>query len=90
MVYAKAAYSKRMQHRWQLGCLHYSLSAALFAVWCATAVQQVAFADKLLLNKIDLVSEAEKKNVINRVKVGMCSARRSTCTGMLRCSGTIR
>lgn len=64
-----------------------SLSAALFAAWCAPAVQQVAFADKLLLNKIDLVSEAEKKSVINRVKVGVCSVR--TNTEMVRCSVTV-
>ena len=31
------------------------------------AQQQVAFADKILLNKIDLVSEDEKKNVIARL-----------------------
>ncbi len=33
------------------------------------AVQQVAFADKILLNKLDLVSEAEKQAVIRRVRV---------------------
>ncbi|KAI3439001.1 hypothetical protein D9Q98_001413 [Chlorella vulgaris] len=32
------------------------------------SIQQVAFADKILLNKIDLVSEAEKKEVIRRIK----------------------
>jgi len=31
------------------------------------AQQQVAFADKILLNKIDLVTEEEKKNVIKRL-----------------------
>jgi G3E family GTPase len=31
------------------------------------AQQQVAFADKILLNKIDLVTEEEKKNVIERL-----------------------
>jgi G3E family GTPase len=29
----------------------------------------VAFADKILLNKVDLVSEAEKRHVISRIKV---------------------
>eukprot|EP00775_Hariotina_reticulata_P009293 gene9293-9458_t len=32
------------------------------------AVQQVAFADKILLNKIDLVTGTEKANVIKRIK----------------------
>jgi G3E family GTPase len=32
-------------------------------------VQQVAFADRLLLNKTDLVSEAEKAAVIKRIRV---------------------
>jgi G3E family GTPase len=32
-------------------------------------VQQVAFADKLLLNKIDLVDDAVKAQVIKRVRV---------------------
>lgn len=30
---------------------------------------QIAFADKILLNKTDLVSEAEKQHVIRRIKV---------------------
>lgn len=33
---------------------------------------QVAFADKILLNKTDLVSEAEKAEVISRIKVRTC------------------
>jgi G3E family GTPase len=33
------------------------------------AVQQVAFADKILLNKIDLVSEEDKQAVIRRIRV---------------------
>lgn len=32
------------------------------------AVQQVAFADKILLNKVDLVSDEEKKDVIDQIK----------------------
>ncbi|KAI7840476.1 hypothetical protein COHA_005777 [Chlorella ohadii] len=32
------------------------------------SIQQVAFADKILLNKVDLVSEAEKAEVIDRIK----------------------
>jgi G3E family GTPase len=32
-------------------------------------VQQVAFADKILLNKIDLVSAADKTNVTKRIRV---------------------
>ncbi|KAL4434344.1 hypothetical protein ABPG75_000785 [Micractinium tetrahymenae] len=32
------------------------------------SIQQVAFADKILLNKTDLVSEEEKKHVIRRIK----------------------
>lgn len=33
------------------------------------AVQQVAFADKILLNKTDLVSAADKSNVLKRIRV---------------------
>jgi G3E family GTPase len=33
------------------------------------AVQQVAFADKILLNKIDLVAEADKAQVKKRIRV---------------------
>ncbi len=32
------------------------------------AMQQVAFADKILLNKLDLVSDAEKEQVIERIR----------------------
>jgi G3E family GTPase len=32
------------------------------------AMQQVAFADKILLNKLDLVSDSEKENVIERIR----------------------
>lgn len=32
------------------------------------SVQQVAFADRLLLNKTDLVSDAEKKDIIERIR----------------------
>ena len=35
------------------------------------AVQQIAFADKVLLNKVDLVSEEEKKAVVSRIRVGV-------------------
>lgn len=34
------------------------------------AVEQVAFADRILLNKIDLVDEPTKQAVLGRVKVG--------------------
>ncbi len=33
------------------------------------AVQQVAFADKLLLNKLDLVDQQGKRDVVKRVRV---------------------
>lgn len=33
------------------------------------SVQQVAFADKILLNKTDLVAAADKANVIKRIRV---------------------
>ena len=32
-------------------------------------VQQVAFADKILLNKVDLVTEEQKQAVIKRIRV---------------------
>lgn len=40
--------------------------------------QQVAFADKILLNKVDLVSEAEKAEVIDRIKVNRNEGKRGT------------
>lgn len=36
---------------------------------CALTVQQVAFADKILLNKTDLVAAADKANVVKRIRV---------------------
>jgi hypothetical protein len=40
---------------------------------------QVAFADKILLNKIDLVTEEEKKEVTRRIKVlGQAAAKPET------------
>jgi G3E family GTPase len=33
------------------------------------AVEQVAFADRILLNKVDLVGEDEKQAVVRRIKV---------------------
>lgn len=46
-------------------------------VVCCT-VQQVAFADKILLNKTDLVSDADKAYVIKRIRVGLCN--RTNCS----------
>lgn len=42
---------------------------------------QVAFADIILLNKTDLVSEAEKQHVIRRMKVGAQTWRDERGTG---------
>lgn len=36
-------------------------------------MEQIAFADVILLNKVDLVGEAEKKNVISRIKASCTS-----------------
>lgn len=36
---------------------------------CMQAVEQLAFADVVLLNKVDLVDDAEKAEVIKRIKV---------------------
>jgi G3E family GTPase len=45
------------------------------SVACALqSVEQIAFADIILLNKVDLVDEAHKKRVISRIKVGRCLA----------------
>ncbi len=33
------------------------------------AVEQVAFADRILLNKVDLVDEGEKQEIVKRLKV---------------------
>ena len=38
-------------------------------------VQQVAFADKILLNKVDLVTEEQKQAVIKRIRVRGCGSR---------------
>ena len=42
-------------------------------------MQQVAFADKILLNKVDLVSAADKANVTKRIRV----RRRTACLVLL-------
>mgnify|MGYP006876345389 CR=1 FL=1 len=47
------------------------------------APKQVAFADKCLLNKIDLVSTEEKRDVIDRIKVGRAPQR--TAQGVPSC-----
>ncbi len=44
-----------------------SIETCVFA-W--HAVQQVAYADRVLLNKVDLVDDAHKKDVVRRIKVG--------------------
>ncbi len=49
------------------------------------AVQQIAFADKILLNKLDLVTDEQKRDVVKRIKV----RRRAGCRGEVlgwRCS----
>lgn len=49
----------------------FTQSTELPPVWCPPSpLEQVAFADKILLNKTDLVSEEEKQHVIQRIKVG--------------------
>lgn len=56
--------------RWLLSVLLLLLSLMLQWSPRLLAVQQVAFADRLLLNKTDLVSDAEKAAVIKRIRVG--------------------
>lgn len=43
--------------------------------WCSQSVEQLAFADIILLNKIDLVTEDDKKRITARIKVilAMCN-----------------
>lgn len=36
------------------------------------SVQQIAFADRILLNKIDLVDAQEKEDIKERIRVGCC------------------
>jgi G3E family GTPase len=36
-----------------------------------STVQQIAFADRILLNKIDLVDEQEKEDIRERIQVGI-------------------
>lgn len=40
-----------------------------FAAGLLAAVEQIAFADRILLNKTDLVSEEEKTDIRTRIKV---------------------
>lgn len=46
-----------------------TLPHALAARAWSQSVEQVAFADRILLNKIDLVDDATKKLVISKLKV---------------------
>lgn len=39
-------------------------------VWLLAAEEQIAFADRVLLNKTDLVAEEEKDSIKQRIKVG--------------------
>jgi G3E family GTPase len=56
---------------WLLSAVAVNCNCWLAVLLCnfVSAVQQVAFADRLLLNKTDLVSEAEKAAVIKRLRV---------------------
>ena len=47
------------------------LASASFYVWDGQSVEQIAFADVILLNKVDLVDEAAKFGVISRIKVNI-------------------
>lgn len=53
------------------------------------AVQQVAFADKLLLNKVDLVSSMEKEEVLRALRVG-CSPREQSAAELFAASLSLK
>ena len=53
------------------------------------AVEQVAFADRLLLNKIDLVSEEEKQDVRQRLKVRKPHSLSCSCKRCIACARSL-
>lgn len=52
---------------------------------CVQSVEQVAFADIILLNKSDLVTEDDKKRVTGRIKV-RCSLAVPSSAGAITCA----
>jgi hypothetical protein len=66
-----------------LDCSSLAAAAAAAAVaGLLAAVEQIAFADRILLNKTDLVSEEEKTDIKARIKVS--TVEHSDCRGMLQ------
>ena len=53
---------------------------------CCCCLLQVAFADKVLLNKVDLVDEREKRAIVSAIRVGGRGGgghAHTTCPGLL-------
>ena len=52
----------------RIGCISLGFPCSATLPACAPAVQQVAFADKILLNKTDLVEDKDKQAVCSRIR----------------------
>lgn len=53
----------------------------LLSHMCLSVVEQIAFADRILLNKTDLVNQEEKDAIKQRIKVCVYVCRQLLCSG---------
>ena len=54
---------------------------------CLNAVEQIAFADRIILNKLDLVTQEQKDAIKARIKVYACALTLGEGSKFLLCSG---